>query len=322
MQKTLIFLTFGTIFFALGFATSSIFYNDKIIQSSEIRAPGNYKFINPLLSCDTPFTNQDVNISRLKHKVEQIVEDQIDKKQISFASVYYRDMNNGPWFGIEEKELFSPASLIKVPLMIAYLKKAESNPGFLQSKLTNNIPHDTSQNIIPSIAIAPNQEYSTEDLIERMIKYSDNDAYYLLYQNILEEDVLKVYADLGINLSSAIDNPDGNIISVKNYASFFRILFNASYLNPEMSEKALNILNQSEFKKGIVGGLPKDINVAHKFGERQYTATGEKQLHDCGIVYLPKKPYLLCIMTRGRDFDRMSQAIQQVSSEVHRQLSR
>jgi beta-lactamase class A len=321
MQKTLIFLSFGTTFFALGFAASSIFYNEKIIQSSEIRAPGNYKFINPLLSCDTPFTNQDVNTSRLKHKVEQIVEDQINKKQISFASVYYRDMNNGPWFGIEEKELFSPASLIKVPLMIAYFKQAENDPNFLHTKLANNVPHDPSQNIIPSTTLTPNQEYTIEELIERMIKYSDNDAYYLLHKNMREENILRIYADLGIDLSPAVNNPGGNIISVKNYASFFRVLFNASYLNPEMSEKALAILNQSEYKDGIVNGLPKNTIVAHKFGERQYEATGDKQLHDCGIVYSSSNPYLICIMTRGREFSKMSRTVQQISSEIHRQLS-
>jgi len=27
------------------------------------------------------------------------------------------------------------------------------------------------------------------------------------------------------------------------------------------------------------------------------------QLHDCGIVYYPETPYLLCVMTKGWNFE-------------------
>lgn len=320
MKKILIYSIFGITLFALGFITSSTLYNNQPDKTLEFRNPGNYKFINPLLSCETPFTNQDTNISLVKHKVEEIIAQQTDKKQISFASVYYRDMNNGPWFGIQEKELFSPASLVKVPLMMTYFKKSQIDPNILSQKIINNLPHDPSQNIIPSLTLTPQKEYTVSELIDSMIRYSDNDAYYLLYQNLSETETLQIYHDLGIDLSTS-NNPDGNVISVKNYASFFRILFNASYLSPELSEKSLETLSHSEYSKGLVNGLPKNITVAHKFGERQYAETGEKQLHDCGIVYLPHKPYLICVMTRGRDFDKMSRTIQLISTEIYNHLS-
>jgi hypothetical protein len=47
------------------------------------------------------------------------------------------------------------------------------------------------------------------------------------------------------------------------------------------------------------------------------TLTGERQLHDCGIVYAPGKPYLICIMTRGSDFKRLSPVIAQISKQVY-----
>jgi hypothetical protein len=65
--------------------------------------------------------------------------------------------------------------------------------------------------------------------------------------------------------------------------------------------------------------LPKSLAVAHKFGERELP-NGIKQLHDCGIVYLPKHPYLLCIMTRGTDYDRLSTVISTISKKIYEDL--
>lgn len=52
----------------------------------------------------------------------------IAKGDIINLSVYFRNLTNGNWFGIEEKELFSPASLMKLPLLLAYYKLEEQQP--------------------------------------------------------------------------------------------------------------------------------------------------------------------------------------------------
>jgi hypothetical protein len=100
-----------------------------------------------------------------------------------------------------------------------------------------------------------------------MIVYSDNDAYNDLVKNLDPDETNQIYQDLDINISKAFANPNGDIITVKDYASFFRILFNASYLDQDMSEKALSLLTQVEYKKALVAGVPDTIAVAHKFGE-------------------------------------------------------
>jgi hypothetical protein len=82
----------------------------------------------------------------------------------------------------------------------------------------------------------------------------------------------------------------------------FRILYNATYLSRDYSEKALQVLSQSSFTQGIVSGVPSSTVVAHKLGlvgiaPDNVTVT-EHELHDCGIVYA-QNPYVLCVMTRG-----------------------
>lgn len=326
MSTNKIFLTWSAsivLAFSIGFAVANK-TNVNIIKDDDeiIRKNFNYKYINPILECN-PDIAQNNNFNSLKKDINQLISQEIQKKNISFASIYFRDLNNGPWFGINEKEYFAPASLIKVPILMTYLKKAENDSSLLQKKISLIITPDgdSIQNIKPSVSLAPNQEYTIEDLLEKMIIYSDNDAYNTLAQNLTEDEFIKIYKDLDIDISKAFTDPNGNIITVSGYSSFYRILFNASYLNQEMSEKALSMLAQTQYKDGLVAGVPKDVAVAHKFGERKFLDSGETQFHDCGIVYLPKKPYLLCIMTRGNDLTKASNVIKNISQKVYQTLN-
>src|SRR6185437_13516132 len=90
-----------------------------------------------------------------------------------------------------------------------------------------------------------------------------------------------------------------------------------TYLSPEMSEKALKLLSQTTFTSGIVAGVPKNIPVAHKFGERAYDTDATKELHDCGIVYFPNHPYMLCIMTKGTDFGSLATVLKTISQKTY-----
>jgi len=308
----------------LGFFSRNLFVTNNLLDSiTEIRNRENYKFINPLLECDSNNISRDKNLDFLKNKLELFVNEQIKTNpDISFTSIYYRDLNNGPWIGINERELFSPASLIKVPLLITYYKLAENNPDILDNKIVNTeLFNPKDQNIVPEITLSQSQEYTVSELLDRMIIYSDNQAYDLLLKNIDNRKLIETYNNLGVDISLGFENPNGNILSVKQYASFFRILFNASYLSKDMSEKALGLLSRVKFSQALVAGVPSNILVAHKFGERQYTDTGEKQLHDCGIIYLPNKPYLLCIMTRGKNIPIEENFVKQISSMVYQNIS-
>jgi len=287
----------------------------------ENRNSFNYKFINPLLECSSENISQDKNLTTIRKSVESFISQQKKDQKITFASIYYRDLNNGPWFGINEKEYFSPASLVKAPLLIAYYKEAEANPSILDKKITNTLAFDPEdQDIQPSQHLELNQEYTVDDLLNRMIIYSDNIAYNILLENIDNQKLFNIYQDFDIDISKYQNDPHGNIITVKDYSSIFRILFNASYLDKKYSEKALSLLSQSEYQDALVKYIPQNITVAHKFGERYFVDTGEKQLHDCGIVYYPKKPYLICIMTRGQNFDNLSNFIAQTSQLIYKQL--
>jgi hypothetical protein len=72
---------------------------------------------------------------------------------------------------------------------------------------------------------------------------------------------------------------------------------------------------ESTFTQGIVAGVPAGTRVSHKFGEFS-AGTNLKQLHDCGIVYKPAHPYILCVMTQGNDFNNLAATIAKISKTV------
>jgi len=295
--------------------TSSIDQEEESFK--EVRQSG-YKFINPLLECELK-SNEMGSVAELRNKASLAVTEVLNyDNKIKNISVYFRDLNNGPWFGINEKEKFSPSSLLKVPLLIAYLKQAEVGPELLLEKYLKEKEVDLGDNFAyqyfkPSQKLEIGKSYTIDELLYRMIAYSDNEAALILFSLIKPEIQTTIYNDLGIKMPEA--NKE-DFMTVKDYASFFRILFNASYLNRDFSEKALTLLSKSEFDKGIVAGTRGNVVVAHKFGERVYQTEEKvelKQLHDCGIVYYPQHPYLLCIMSRGDDFDKLANIIKDIS---------
>ncbi len=284
--------------------------NISAIRQSDKSAP----LIRPLLGYNTPET-QPGNL--LKNKLKKIIDENINNNQITTAAVYYRDLNTGKWFGLNQDETFTPASLFKVPLLITYLKEAETDPKILSTEITNNLVQDENEaeTIKPLKAVVEGATYTVNELLHYMIEYSDNNATVLLFKNINQDTLKKVFSDLDINLPSG--NNSGDFISVGNYSFLFRILYNATYLNHEMSEKGLEMLSKIDFEDGIRKSIPNNIIVSNKFGEFFLKGNNEYQLHDCGIVYHPKYPFLLCVMTKGNSLNNLKKTIQEISKVTY-----
>lgn len=290
-------------------------------RGTEVRQSG-YAFTSPLLECEVGGGSPILKSSELKIK-EAIQSEVIEKNPDVGISLYYRDLRNGPWFGINEDNTYSPASLLKVPLMIAYYKYSEHNPGIFEKEIVfDKASPEFFQQVNPKEHIEFGKTYTVSQLMESMIKHSDNEATNILFQNISQKDLALVFGDLGISMPDIYNA--NNTMSVKDYATFFRILYNASYLSKDMSEQALSLLSKVEYKNGLVAGVLKDIPVSHKFGERESLSNDKqvvRQLHDCGIVYHPKRPYLICIMTKGKNFEILSSIVAKISKTIYEQVN-
>lgn len=298
MKTLFLFLSF-----AFGVALASVYFitvapRGNLAEERELQE-GQTDLINPLLDCPAASTALPPKHAEIEEAVQKLISSAKSKGDIVSASVYFRDLNNGPAFGIESRIPFSTASLLKVPVMIGYFKQLESEPDLFNQRIVYHAKQheiaQVSQTIEPPDRLQEGQAYAVDYLISRMITLSDNSAASMLLQYRADINIVEILKDMGIVLN--FDGEDASL-SVSSYASIFRILYNATYLNRTFSKGALQLLTQSHMNDGLVAGVDPGVAVAHKFGER--TQDGLFQFHDCGIVYAPGRPYLLCVMTRGR----------------------
>jgi beta-lactamase class A len=311
----LIFLSL--ICFGLGF------FLHQVITTNQSQKTGQttncmYHYINSN-RCEPSVVKKKTEYVILRNTINDYINKKIKEGTLTTAAVYFRDLENGPVLSINSQQDFSPASLLKLPLMIAFFRKAEDDPTLLEKSI--KVPPSVAalpQNITPQQIAEQGKSYTINELITILITQSDNISGQLLldYLNTTypDEDFVFILSDLGI-----IDprkSSDEQYVTVQSYASIFRILYNSSYLNPEMSNKALALMTTATFTKGIRAGISDEgVVVSHKFGERRNG--DEQQLHDCGIVYYQPDPYLICIMTKGHDTEDLETVIQQVSKDIY-----
>ncbi len=330
-QKNLVPIAIALVLlcFVLGFAVAYFWFKPKPAKKLEAAAhQQKYSLLNPLID---DFEENHLKMTELKSfrgKIEDYIKKETAISPDLHVSYYFRDLNNGLWTGVNEKETFAPASLMKIPVMIAILKKAETHPDVFDLEIVYDSINDNRIEEDQGIKKIHGQHYSMDELIEMMIDYSDNFATLTLLKYIGEEAVQKVESDLNIRIKPEYTELS-NFVTVKNYAGFFRILYNASYLNSEMSQRALTYLSKAEYKEGIRKAIPDSIVVAHKYGKRDISGVGTKlesiQLHHFGLIYYPGKPFLLGIMTRGSNLVQKKRIIYELSKitfeEVHKQAS-
>jgi beta-lactamase class A len=261
-----------------------------------------------------------------RYKVDALVQEKINDEDASSVSVYFRDLDNGNWFGIREDEKFSPEIQLKLPILIAYFKWSEDNPLVLRKKiLFQGVGVTPAPRYLRSPKpLEAGSAYAVNDLLFRMTAYGDNDAYTLLMANLPPAYLQKVAKDLYVNYDPEVT---GDSLTLSAYASYFRVLFNASYLNEEMSEKALRYLARSVFRDGMASGIPSDSNIASKAGERVIRTVDSEglpeevlQLHEFGIIYHPERPFLLGVTARGGDFRDLARVIRDITKLVYAEV--
>lgn len=274
------------------------------------RRPG-FKFTRPLLMLDREC--DDPSLEPLRAKVQAYVDQQKAQGRCENASVYFRFLDTGRNFNINEAA-YSPGSMMKIMTLITHLKMAENNPAHLQQKIVNNVqftdmPH---QEITSWKGLEKDKSYTVDQLLNAMIVESDNDATMLLNINM---DV-SIYNEVLEAISLPIPDPHQSDypLTTETMSRFFRLLYNATFLSPEMSDKALELLTESHYRQGMVRDVSDRVTVAHKFGEKNLD--GGFQLSEGGIFFTGSTDYVLIVMTKGKSQKELQNIIAEVSKLI------
>ena len=329
MNKFLI-STVGTVFFSL--ILGVVFYAGYDYRENEFteyfgqfkplrKSLPEFSLINPLVGIDSPNAFGINLFTETENRLRNLI-DMKRETGLLDVGVYYRDLNSSIWFGIDEGKEFIPASLLKMTYALAAYKKGEADPSFLDRRFayTEEIAAETRQrdNADTTTVLEIGKLYSTQELIRIMLEMSDNGARDILDRVIEQRYLDEVFMYLGIYAPSAANNFE---ISTADYALFFRMLYSSTFINEIHSEEMLSMLTTTDFPYGITQLLPSKIPVAHKWGVFNFPANEQNvilhEFHDCGIVYEPEKPYLLCVMTKGTNQDVLLQFIAESSRIIY-----
>jgi len=292
-----------------------IFSDDQPVHNSsengvkvQLRLGGD-TWTRPLLVCDTNPLIESSEVQQIKNLIDNEVQKGVQKQDIQTASVYFRNLITSEQFAVRGNEKFYPSSLRKVPLLISVLKMAETSQDILNNVRVALTGEDQNgqQEIKPKEFAEVGKTYLVKDLLEKMIRYSDNNATAALASVSGVDTIRGVFENMyvpfvGSPLTLRSENEIEGLTAYQ-FSFFLRVLYNATYLDHESSSRALRLMSEVDFKEGLVSGVPGNIPVAHKFGlmtlQQKNGPVVNRQLHDCGIVYHIKSPYVLCVMTKS-----------------------
>ncbi len=285
------------------------------IQQAKFPPPETFPLVNPVfnkipLDSNIQSGKAILHFNELREKIEEKLAGLTEKERIG---IYLQDVTTGSWLGINEKEGFIPASLLKVPIVIAIFKKIEMGELKLEQKV-----EIIAEDIDPSAGVPERfkvgDKKSIAELSKLMLKISDNTAKNVLKRQLSPEDINSVFTHVGIDNPYSKETGD-QLVTPRGFSRILKALYFSTYLQPKHSEKILELITETRQEGLIASSIPWEIQVAHKYGERL------SLLHDCGIIYHPNNPYFLCIMTSDIPLPDARELIKDISGEVYKFVS-
>jgi beta-lactamase class A len=219
-----------------------------------------------------------------------------------FSVVRLRD---GTSYGVSNDEKFQGASLLKLPLMILMYKMTEDGQLDLDTKYILKESDKVEGSGILFTAKA-GTSYTFRQLAQFMGKNSDRTAYKIM-KDVVGSSRLKAYLDeIGLQ-NTNIDTGD---TTPNDIGFLFQKLWNGNLVNQTDRDEILGFLENTIYEKWITTGVPKEIKVAHKFGQDAAV------MADGGII-LTSNPYVLVIMGEGITEHDADNLFPKVSSDIY-----
>ena len=244
----------------------------------------------------------------LRESYDSIVDNQTN------IGIYFEDLTSGSWVGVNERQKFVGASLLKTQLAATVLKKVEDGTLSLQDEIVLQ-PNDLDDKFGLLAQSGMGYRTTVGAMTQTMLQESDNTAANALADITTPEEWIETRLTMGLPLPD-FENQQ-TLVSPKEYSNIFRTLYLSTYLTREHSQYILSLLSDTPFNDQIVAGVPEGITVAHKIGVRSEGDAVTKEFHDCGIVYAGRTPYMLCVMVEGISQEKATQIISTVSETTY-----
>jgi len=237
------------------------------------------------------------------------------------AGVCVLDLDNGSSLNLHGDKVFPAASIIKLPILIAFLQDVDTGKISLNETLvmTRDVIVGGSGELQD---LPPGSKFSALETINKMITISDNTATNMIIKRMGGFTVLNQrFRQWGLQktvLRHWLPDLRGtNTTTAKELTELLGWLDAKRLLSPSSQALAVDILQHVKNRKLLVAGLGPNATISHKTGDIGFL------LGDAGLVTMPSgKRYLIAMLvTSAQDDPAARDYIQAVSRLVYRYLS-
>jgi beta-lactamase class A len=270
----------GSVFISLVLALSARKW--KLPNAPRIGMPGEIN--KPVVLKNDDFIDKayEQEINSFKRELEESV-----KPLSGIYGVYVTNLVDGKEYGINENVEVQAASLMKLPLMVAFYKKFEAGEVSLSTvySLREQDKIGGSGSLYYKNA---GEEYTYRELLELMGNQSDNTAMGVIRSAVGAEYTQELMNEIGMRDSDF----NQNMTTAYDMGVLLKGIYDGSLLTKKSSDEILGFITKTIYEKHMAAGIPTGVRVAHKYGREIHV------VNDAGIVY-GRKPFVLVLVSDG-----------------------
>jgi len=235
------------------------------------------------------------------------------------------DLVDGHKYLLHANDVYPQASSIKICVLAELYRQAQQGKLKLTDMYTVNAADLVQDSDIMGGLTPGVTQITLRDLATMMVAVSDNSATNVLIDRVGMENVNAFLSAQGLrdtrlrrkmmDLKAAGEGRE-NISTPNEMAKLLQSLYQGKILNKEMTDDFFKVLATHK-DSWIPRNLPDDLKIADKPGAL------EGVRNDSGVIFVDKRPYILCVMTtylrRERDGE---EAISNISLAAWRMFDR
>lgn len=261
----------------------------------------------------------------LWQKLEDAIHD-TDRKLDGVVGVAIVDFKTGQTIALHADQVFPTASSIKIALVLELYHQAQTGRLSLTDLYTVN-----SADLVPDSQIMGGltpgvTRVTLRDLATMVMAVSDNSAANVLIDRVGMNNVNALMDSLGLkhtrlqrkmmDLKAASEGRE-NLSTPSEMVAMVRAAYEGKVLNPKLTEDFFQVFSVKKPDAFLQRHLPEDLRIAAKQGEL------EGVRNDCGMVFVPNRPYGICVMESYLRREREGEeAISDISLNTWRMFDR
>lgn len=246
---------------------------------------------------------QDAFTKNLKQQTTKLI-----KSSKANYGLYFADLNNPYTFGINHKELFTGASVNKIPIVAVLYSLDRQKKIDLDERITLQKVDIQDYGTGRLRYQKPGSIYSLKTLAKLAIQQSDNTAAHILDKRIGTPLIQDTINSWGLTQTDMVNNKT----SAYDMYLLFKKIYKTEITDVAKTQELFGFMIDTDIEDRLPAQLPSGINVYHKTGD----AVGG--IHDVGIIQKEGTVFFLAVFTSdiGNKETETKQTIAQIAKNI------